>query len=122
MAAGAPAAVAHHSYAMFDKSRTVAISGTVKEWDWTSPHIYMYIDVVDPQKGAITYALEGGSPIILERLGWTKHVLTVGDKITARFNPLKDGRPGGYFVSVTKADGTLINGDPAAADQPRPAS
>ena len=119
MAAGAHQALAHHSYAMFDRSKVITISGTLKEWDWENPHIYMTIAVSDPQKGEVTYTLEGGSPVMLERRGWNKHVLAVGDKITVRFNPLKDGRLGGYFVSATKADGTLVSGDPATQDQPR---
>jgi uncharacterized protein DUF6152 len=100
-------ALAHHSTAMFDMAKTVEYDGVVKEFQWTNPHTYTIVTV--DGKNAGDYGLEGMSPNYLVRNGWTKHTLKPGDKVKVQVNPLKDGRKGGFMVSVTKAsDGKLL--------------
>ena len=99
------AALAHHSFTMFDNTRTVTIAGTIKEFQWTNPHTFTWIEVPNEQGGVDTYAIEGMSPNYLGRRGWTKSTLKPGDKITLTIWPLKDGQKGGTFLRCTLPDG-----------------
>ncbi len=118
---GAGPALAHHSFAMFDRQKEITLKGTVKEFQWTNPHSFIEIEVAD-EKGVITpYSIEMNSPNNLTRQGWKSSSLKVGDKVTLLMNPLRDGSKGGLFVSVMLPDGkvlgdpTRVPGGPAAA-------
>lgn len=104
LAAVLPAA-AHHSFEMFDMSKATTITGTIKEFQWTNPHTFTFIDVPNDKGGTDTWAIEGMSPNFLGRRGWTKHTLSPGDKVTITIAPLKDGQKGGTFLKATLADG-----------------
>lgn len=99
---------AHHSTAMFDFSKSVEIKGTIKQFQWTNPHTWTKVDVEGQGTAVVEYGLEGMSPNYLSRNGWTKRTLKTGDKVTLQVYPLKDGRPGGFMVSVKLADGTVL--------------
>ena len=104
----AGSAGAHHSTAMFDMTKSVTLQGTIKEFQWTNPHTMIYIEVPNSAGGADTYGVEGMSPNYLAREGWDKHTLSSGDKVELVIHPLKDGRKGGFDVSVKKPGGTLM--------------
>jgi hypothetical protein len=99
-------AVAHHSTAMFDFTKTVTLEGTIKDFQWTNPHTWTVVTVTGKPGVAGEYGLEGMSPNYLARNGWTKRTLKSGDKVKLAVHPLKDGRKGGFMVSVTMPDGT----------------
>lgn len=99
-------ALAHHSTAMFDFSKTVELKVTVKSFQWTNPHTWTVVTVDGKGANAGEYSLEGMSPSYLARNGWSKRTLNPGDKVTMQIHPLKDGRKGGFMVSVTLPDGT----------------
>jgi hypothetical protein len=101
-------ASAHHSTAMFDMTKNVSLQGTIKEFQWTNPHTFIYIDVPNGSGGSDVYGIEGMSPNYLARVGWDKHTLSSGEKVELIIHPLKDGRKGGFDVSVKKPDGTLM--------------
>jgi len=75
---------AHHSFAAeFDITKPVTLVGKVTKIEWTNPHAYLFIDVQDPQTGAVTnWEIEMGSPNGLTRLGWTRNLLKPGDGVT----------------------------------------
>jgi uncharacterized protein len=98
---------AHHSTAMFDFAKTVDMQGTIKSFQWTNPHTWTVVTVEGDATVAGDYGLEGMSPNYLSRNGWTKRTLNVGDKVTLKVHPLKDGRKGGFMVSVKLPDGTV---------------
>jgi hypothetical protein len=104
----AVALFAHHSFSMFDLTREVTITGTVKEFQWTNPHTFAWIDVPNASGGVDTYGIEGMSPNFLGRRGWTKNTLKPGDKVTVVMYPLKDGQKGGTFLRCTLADGRVM--------------
>jgi hypothetical protein len=107
--AGLPAtASAHHSFAMFDNSRTDTIVGAVKEFEMINPHGWLRIAVVDAQGRANEWSLEAGGPGQLQRQGWTQTTVKSGDKVTVRMHPLRDGSYGGQLVSVTLPDGKVL--------------
>jgi hypothetical protein len=103
---------AHHSYAMFDGTKTLTVTGTVAKLEWANPHVYVWVYVPNASaaSGYDLYAFENGSTGVLARLGWSKSTFSVGEKITVQFWPLKDGRSGGHFVKATHADGRVEAG------------
>lgn len=98
---------AHHSTAMFDFSKVVDMQGTIKSFQWTNPHTWTVVTVDGDAMVAGEYGLEGMSPNYLSRNGWTKRTLNAGDKVTLKVHPLKDGRKGGFMVSVKLPDGSV---------------
>ncbi len=106
----ATATPAHHSTAMFEWGKAAQMKGaTVERWDWTNPHTFLYVNVKGANGATERWAFEGMSPNHLGRVGWTKRTLKAGDKIDLSYYPLKDGRKGGFNVTVTFADGKTMN-------------
>ena len=105
----AGAAAAHHSGAMFDGTKTAVLQGTVKEFQYTNPHSWLVVNVPDAAGKVTEWSFEAEGPSTLLRAGIKKSSLMPGDKVTVRGHPLKDGRPGGGLVDVTKADGSVLN-------------
>jgi hypothetical protein len=98
-------ALAHHSFAMFDNSRSVTLHGTVTSFQWTNPHSYLELDADDGHGGKVHYTFEMTSPNMMSRLGWTSRTIKKGDVVTVVEAPLRDGRHGGLLLEVTFADG-----------------
>jgi Family of unknown function (DUF6152) len=100
-------APAHHSFAMFDAERQVTLQGTVKEFQWTSPHAWIMLTV---EKGGRPeqWAIEMNGPSGLVRQGWQPKTLTPGMPVTTIIHPLRDGTNGGQFIEITLPDGTVI--------------
>ena len=116
---------AHHSGAGVDRTRTVTVTGVVKEFRWTNPHSWIDLEVTDP-KGTALWSVEMNPPPFLIRAGWKSSSLKAGDKVSVTLNPIRTGEPGGIFVSVTLADGRVLGGraggaGPAPAAAPTPA-
>jgi Family of unknown function (DUF6152) len=110
-------AMAHHSFAMFDRTKKVTLAGTVKDWQWVNPHSWLQLSVQDPAGKVTEWSIEGRSPNVLERRGWTKAIMAPGDKVTVIVYPLKNGDPGGAFVRLILASGRELNADtPTAVD------
>jgi hypothetical protein len=91
-------ALAHHSSAIFDVTKSVTLAGTVKAYQWSNPHCW--IQVLVPSRGTVAeWSVEMGSPSQLYRRGWRPGTLKFGDKVTVVIHPIKDGSKGGAFVS-----------------------
>lgn len=101
-------AFAHHSMAMFDQTKTVTLSGTVKEFQWTNPHCYIQLTVKDASGKAVEWSLEMGAPMYLYAKGWRPSALKAGMPIKVTINPLRNGDPGGVVLTATTADGKQI--------------
>ena len=112
MAGGGPA-LAHHSFAMFDHVNRITVAGTVSDFQWTNPHVFIEMDVADASGGAKHYTVECASPNVLTRVGWKFNLIKRGDKISTLINPLRNGAPGGMLETVTLEDGrTLTDSNP----------
>jgi hypothetical protein len=109
-------ASAHHSYAMFDLTKTSTVEGTVAKIEWTNPHTFVWIYVKKPGKAGSydLWGFENGPPGLLARQGWQKDSLKPGEKIIVQFFPQRDGGHGGHFVRAVHADGSELGGDPYA--------
>jgi hypothetical protein len=99
---------AHHSFAMFDQRQVMTLEGTVVQFQWTNPHAFIELSV--PGRTAPTrWSIELNSPNNLRRQGWTRTSLHVGDRISLRMSPLRNGEHGGLFLDLRKADGTVLD-------------
>jgi len=105
---------AHHSFAMFDHVNRVTLQGTVSDFQWTNPHVFIEMEVPDPAGGPSKhYTIECASPNVLMRVGWKFNMIRKGDKLSALINPLKSGEPGGMLETVTLPDGrTFTDSNP----------
>ncbi len=107
-------ASAHHSYSMFDLKNRSTISGTVAKLEWSNPHVFVWVYVPNAKGAYDLYGLEAGAVTLLTRYGWTKDTIKSGEKVTVEYFPLKDKRPGGAFISLTHADGSVTRNEPFA--------
>jgi len=111
----AESALAHHSFAMFDRSKSVALQGTLKSVQLVNPHCWFVLTAAGPDGVVKDWTVEGPSPNILLRQGWKHDDVKAGERVTLTFNPLKDGSPGGVLVSVRFPNGRELSGIPAGA-------
>ncbi|MEI9964784.1 MAG: DUF6152 family protein [Caulobacteraceae bacterium] len=121
MLVGATPALAHHSFAMFDRDKQVSLTGTVHDFQWTNPHAWIEIDVPDGKGGADKWGVELNSPNNLSRQGWRSNLLHPGDKVTIVLNPLRSGEHGGLFLQATLPDGRVL-GDKFLSKSAAPAA
>jgi len=111
------AALAHHSFAMFDPVKVVTLKGEVGEFRWTNPHVALFLKVdgsSDPDK---LWAIELTSPGNLTKSGWTRNAVKTGDKVEVEINPLRDGKHGGGYRSIKLANGQVLGGNLIAAEK-----
>ena len=98
--------VAHHSFAPYESTLQIKLSGVVTEFKWVNPHVYVEIDAADPKTGEKRHWLvECASTSILNRAGWRFNMIKPGDVITVIVSPLRNGEPGALLKQITLADG-----------------
>jgi len=98
---------AHHSSAIFDPGRTVTLTGTVREFQWTNPHCWIQMRVPGAA-GEEEWSVEMGAPLQLYQGGWKPGTLKPGDEITVKVHPIRDGTHAGLFLSAERKDGTVL--------------
>lgn len=101
-------AVAHHSFAMFDKTKYVSLKGVIRRLEWSNPHAYLYVEVPGKSGTVHLWTIECSSPNELSHWGWHYGTVKVGDTVTIGLFPLRDGSPGGLVYSVTLPNGTVL--------------
>jgi hypothetical protein len=109
MLLAATSALAHHSNSAFDPEKVVVLTGTVTEWKWVNPHVWIFLSVDDGNGVKTLWEIEGRPPGVLARAGWSKSTFKPGDRITVDFSPARDGSPSGLTTRVTLADGTVLS-------------
>jgi hypothetical protein len=92
---------AHHSAAMFDAEKMTTLEGTVRDFQWTNPHIWIELMVKDATGKDVDWSIEGQSVNNLARRGWQRVSLRPGDKAVAVIHPLKSGGSGGALVNIS---------------------
>ena len=105
-------AYGHHSMEGFDRSKSVTLVGTVKEFKWANPHSWIELEVPNAKGGVDNWNIEMTAPFVLIRAGWKSNSLKAGDKVTVVGHPQKSGEPGALFVSVVTADGQTLTDRP----------
>jgi Family of unknown function (DUF6152) len=101
-------AFAHHSFAIFDQTKVLTISGTIKDLELTNPHAWLHVAIVNDKGLAATWSFEGGSVAQLRQLGWKKENFPVGEKVVVAYRPMRDGSRGGQLMSATPEKGQKV--------------
>jgi hypothetical protein len=106
---------AHHSFAVYEPTLQIRLSGVVTSFTWGNPHVYLEIDASDPKSGETRHwLLEGASTSILNRAGWKFNMLKPGDMVTVIVSPLRTGEPAALLKQLTLADGRKFGNGAAA--------
>jgi hypothetical protein len=102
---GVRLADAHHSHAMFDHAVEQSVTGTVTNFSYRNPHVFLYLDVKGSDGAVVKWAIEMSNIENMRSRGIVQSTFRAGDVVTVKVNPLKNGRPGGNYTSITAADG-----------------
>lgn len=100
--------LAHHSAAPFDSTKTVTLSGVIKDFEYTNPHSWLVIDVMDSGGKVSTWSFESQGPAFLVRAGILKGDLTPGTSVTVTGHPMRDGTHAASFMRAVRADGKVF--------------
>lgn len=112
-----PSLTAHHTAAIFDRTKTLSLRGTVRQFQWTNPRCF--IQLLVPTDGKLVeWNVEMGSPSNLYGSGWRPNTVRPGDQVAITVQPMRDGSRGGLCFSGTTADGTLMIEDPLRFTRP----
>jgi hypothetical protein len=103
-------AKAHHGVAGYDMSKTVTVHGTVTKFDWSNPHVVVYLDAKSDSGEAQHWTIEFASPVHMVRAGWSKNSMKTGDDIVIDTHPSRNGAPIGITSTITFILKTVING------------
>ena len=99
---------AHHSAAQFDFRNTVLVEGVVKEARFANPHLRLVLEVTDAARGTRDIEFEGHSRNNMRRQGLMPDMFTIGDTVTIRIAPMRNGEDGGYVTALRTPDGEEI--------------
>ena len=99
---------AHHSAAGIDRTKSVTVEGTVKQFKWANPHSWLEVEVPNSKGGTDVWNFEMNPPAFLVRSGWKSTSVKAGDKVKVTGRPFMNGDPGGIFVSATLANGPVL--------------
>ena len=111
----AASALAHHSPAVFDRTKEVKLIGAVKEFRWSNPHSFIELDVRNEKGEVEAWAVEMNPPSYLVKAGWKSSTVKPGDMVTVVVNPLRTNEKVGKFVSITLSSGQLLTDAPSPA-------
>jgi hypothetical protein len=109
-------AIAHHGAATFDTGKEITLKGTVTEWTWANPHCFLKFDAKDDTGASRNWAVETQNPVSMTARGWSRGAFKVGDEVTVKLEPVKNGAPVGRILTVL-----LPNGQTLVAVGPQPA-
>ena len=102
--------LAHHSSAAFDLEHQTSLKGTITNFEWTNPHVFIYLDVKADDGTVGAWRIEANSPNMLSRSGWKKEMVNIGDTITVSGSPAKNKSKVMRLVSITMANGQKYDG------------
>jgi hypothetical protein len=100
--------LSHHSHAMFDHNQEVTIEGTVSDYSYRNPHVFLYVDVQEEGE-VVKYWIEMSNIPNMIRRGIGANTFKTGDQVMVNMYPLSDGRPGGNYLTIVAADGNTYD-------------
>ena len=101
-------ALAHHSTAMYDMANPVTVKGSVKRFEWTNPHAFIFLDVEDEKAGSVEWEIELMSLNHLRSYGWMRTTVKPGDVISCTGGAAKSGAPSMISAVIELPDGRKI--------------
>lgn len=101
-------AAAHHSNAMFDKEQLLEVTVTVREFQWTNPHVWIQVYIENEDGDQEEWSIEGIGPNTLFRKGWRPNSFQPGDIVEMKMFPMRDGSSAALFVGAKFADGRTL--------------
>jgi hypothetical protein len=128
----ATSVLAHHSFrAQYDSEKPVTLKGYVTKIEWFNPHVYFYVDVENPETGAVeNWGVEMGPPHMLQNQGWKKNSMAIGDELLVEATRARDGSTtanarrvqlvatGQVLGAASSEQQTLTGGAPDNGDAP----
>lgn len=105
-----PQAFAHHSIVEFDYTQAYAVTGKVKELQWTNPHSWVQVLVPDANGEDVEFGFELGAPVFNIRMGWRKDSIVPGDEVTIVYCPARNGTPRGTLMYIHLPSGEVLSG------------
>jgi hypothetical protein len=110
----AATASAHHSFAPYEPEKQIKLVGTVEEFLWQNPHVYIQLRGAEEGQEEQLWLIECANPGILNRVGWKFNMIEKGDPITIVVAPMRTGQPAALLKAIKLADGRVFNnGGPA---------
>jgi hypothetical protein len=104
---------AHHGGASYDTTKTVTVKGTVIDYVWANPHVFVKLDAKDDSGNTVHWIIEAQNPVSMSQIGWSKNTFKPGDEVEIDAMPAKNGNPVG-FLGTSSPTGTrrriVING------------
>src|SRR5713226_2251788 len=100
---------AHHSQSVFDLQNLTNMAGTVTEFEWANPHVVIHMDVKNDKGKVERWLISSTAPNMLQRIGWNRHTLKAGDRITVTGNRHKEGHPLMYLRKIVLPNGEAVN-------------
>jgi uncharacterized protein DUF6152 len=92
---------AHHGGASYDATKTVTVKGTVTDFVWANPHVFVKLDAKDDSGNTVHWIVEGQNPVSMSQIGWTKDTFKPGDVVEIDAMPAKNGNPVGFLGSAS---------------------
>lgn len=105
-------ALAHHGVAGYDMGKTITVHGTVTKFDWSNPHVVVYVDAKNDGGELQHWTIEFASPVHMVRAGWSKNSMKAGDDIVIDTHPSRNGAAIGITSTITFILKTVVNGQP----------
>lgn len=101
-------AFAHHSFAAFDQTKCARLSGTVRVFQFTYPHTWVWVYSGAANGTQVLWGFQAADPASMSSRGFNSQTIKTGDKVTVIYNPLKDGRKGGSMLELVRSDGSVL--------------
>jgi hypothetical protein len=90
---------AHHGNAAYETDKSVIVKGTVAEYIWSNPHVFVKVDVKDDKGNVARWIVEAQNPVSMMAIGWSKNTFKVGDEVEIDAMPARNGNPVGFLGS-----------------------
>ena len=100
--------LAHHGNAAYDTAKTVTIKGTVTDYIWANPHVFLKLDAKDESGNTLHWVIEGQNAVTQASAGWTNVTFKTGDQVIVDVTPAKNGRPIGRFKGRIEINGQVF--------------
>jgi hypothetical protein len=90
---------AHHGNAAYDTTKTITVKGTVTDYVWANPHVFVKVDAKDESGNTVHWVVEAQNPVSMTQIGWSKNTFKAGDEVEIEAMKAKNGNPVGFLGS-----------------------